>query len=950
MAIKFDTFKTGGGGAGSDTLDDVTGRGATTTNAITVGGLSVGSAYSMPTADGSTGQAIISDGAGNLSFSTIDPTGALEYKGSFNATTGQTSGGTTLANAEQGDYYKIDTAGTIYGQTWAVGDSLLINADMGGSITNSKIDKIDNTDTPASETVAGVIEIATDLEAQGASATDKALVPSNISSIDLSSFNNDLSFLSSGDDVSELTNDAGYLTSIGGLPLQTVVNPANASANNAYYNTTASGNQAIFTLPAISGLADGDTFVFNRKNAGELVIRQNDYADASPTARVEYFGSVAVSHTVQCNNQQFIVRYDSGGSKFYIFDKAQALVATSGELGDLTDVTITSVANGEVLKYDSTASAWVNGTASASTDTLDDVTGRGATTTNAITVGGLTTSGDIVADADATRTIGAEANRFITSYSDLNGAIRFKAKNNEGSQITKGQAVYIKGISGTVPTVGLADADDANKMPAFGLAFANANDQAEVQIVSFGNLTDVNTSTFSAGDTLYIDTTAGALTATKPTGSTAQLQNIGRVLRSDASAGIIKVGGAGRSAATPNLDEGHFFVGNASNQSTQSAYQLPTAIGTNGQVLTSDGTNVTFQTASAGSLGGLSDVGLGSLSNNQILQYDSSNSRWTNATPQAFIDYYSMTGDVPTSFSNRGYLVSADNLTLTLPAYTSSLLKEGDSIAVTSNGRYTLTIDGNGSDTFYSVISAGNVSSETFIINKQEILIRYNGSKWYLIEQPNEVVNDNTPQLGGDLDTNQNELVTASNRDLILRPNGTGHVMLGGNNNPAELHFYCETNDEHFVGFKAPAHSELSGSTVWRLPTADASTSGDALVSDGAGNLSFTTISGGGGSAPTVTSASTTTTYPPTGDLASSGLEQIYLLTPTNDTVVNLAPSATCGSGFKYQIKNLGAYTLTITPDSTASEYIDFSSQTTFDIGQYESVTLVSDGSNWFII
>ena len=1009
MAIKTDTFSSAGGGAGSDTLDDVTGRGATTTNAITVGGLSVGSAYSMPTADGSTGQAIISDGAGNLSFSTIDPTGALEYKGSFNATAGTPS----LANAEQGDYYKIDTAGTIYGQTWAVGDSLLINADMGGSITNSKIDKIDNTDTPASETVAGVIEIATNLEAQGASATDKALVPSNISSIALSSFNDDLSYLSSGDNVSELTNDAGYLTtvasasetvagkieiatnleaqgasatdkalvpsnissialssfnddlsylsngdnisllsndagyltSVGGLPLQTVVNPANASANNAYYNTTASGNQAIFTLPAISGLADGDTFVFNRKNAGELVIRQNDYADANPTARVEYFGSVAVSHTVQCNNQQFIVRYDSGGSKFYIFDKAQALVATSGELGDLTDVTISSVANGEVLKYDSTASAWVNGTASASTDTLDDVTGRGATTTNAITVGGLTTSGDIVADADSTRTIGAEANRFITSYSDLNGAIRFKAKNDEGSQITKGQAVYIKGISGTVPTVGLADADDANKMPAFGLAYANANDQAEVQIVSFGNLTDVNTSTFTAGDTLYVDTTAGALTATKPTGSTAQLQNIGRVLRSDASAGIIKVGGAGRSAATPNLDEGHFFVGNASNQSTQSAYQLPTAIGTNGQVLTSDGTNVTFQTASAGSLGGLSDVGLGSLSDNQILQYDSSNSRWTNATPQAFIDYFSMTGDVPTSFSNRGYLVSADNLTLTLPAYTSSLLKEGDSIAVTSNGRYTLTIDGNGSDTFYSVISAGNVSSETFIINKQEILIRYNGSKWYLIEQPNEVVNDNTPQLGGDLDTNQNELVTASNRDLILRPNGTGHVMLGGNDNPAELHFYCETNDQHFVGFKAPAHSELSGSTVWRLPTADASTSGDALVSDGAGNLSFTTIGGGGGSAPTVTSASPGSNYTIS---THADNEEIYLLTPSADISVFLPAASSCGSGYKYQIKNLGAYTLTIDPDS--SEYIDHSGQTTFNIVQYESITLVTDGSNWFII
>ena len=71
--------------------------------------------------------------------------GGVEYKGTFNATTGLPS----LANAEQGDLYRIATGGTIYGQTWALNDNLLINADMGGSITNSKIDKIDNTEPGA---------------------------------------------------------------------------------------------------------------------------------------------------------------------------------------------------------------------------------------------------------------------------------------------------------------------------------------------------------------------------------------------------------------------------------------------------------------------------------------------------------------------------------------------------------------------------------------------------------------------------------------------------------------------------------------------------------------------------------------------------------------------------------------------------------------------------------
>lgn len=90
-------------------------------------------------------------------------TGGLEYKGAFNATTGLPD----LSNAEQGDFYVVDTAGTIYGQTWAVGDHLLINADMGGSITNSKIDKIDNTDsvTSVNTQVGAVVLSANDLAA-----------------------------------------------------------------------------------------------------------------------------------------------------------------------------------------------------------------------------------------------------------------------------------------------------------------------------------------------------------------------------------------------------------------------------------------------------------------------------------------------------------------------------------------------------------------------------------------------------------------------------------------------------------------------------------------------------------------------------------------------------------------------------------------------------------------
>jgi len=143
MAIKTDTFTGGGGGgAGTDTLDDVTGRGSSTTNSITVGGVSIGTEYTLPTADGLSNQFIKTDGAGALSFAALDITGGLEYKGSYDASTNSP----LLTNAEKGDFYIISAAGTRFGRDWSIGDHLLINEDMGGVVSNGKIDKIDNTE------------------------------------------------------------------------------------------------------------------------------------------------------------------------------------------------------------------------------------------------------------------------------------------------------------------------------------------------------------------------------------------------------------------------------------------------------------------------------------------------------------------------------------------------------------------------------------------------------------------------------------------------------------------------------------------------------------------------------------------------------------------------------------------------------------------------------------
>ena len=103
-----------------------------------------------------------------------------------------------------------------------------------------------------------------------------------------------------------------------------------------------------------------------------------------------------------------------------------------------------------------------------------------------------------------------------------------------------------------------------------------------------------------------------------------------------------------------------------------------------------------------------------------------------------------------------------------------------------------------------------------------------------------EVANDTTPQLGGDLDVNSNEIVSTSNGNIALTPNGTGVVRIDGNvdiqsgtidlknsGSRSKINFYCESGNAHAQALQAAPHSESASNTL-TLP----STGGDVdLVS-----------------------------------------------------------------------------------------------------------------------
>ena len=120
------------------------------------------------------------------------------------------------------------------------------------------------------------------------------------------------------------------------------------------------------------------------------------------------------------------------------------------------------------------------------------------------------------------------------------------------------------------------------------------------------------------------------------------------------------------------------------------------------------------------------------------------------------------------------------------------------------------------------------------------------------------VAEDSTPQLGGDLDVNGNDIVSVSNGNINLLPNGSGKVIIDGNGssggvsitdglidirtgtgNVTKVKFYCESSNAHAQTLQAQPHS-ASSSAVVVLPVA----SGTLVGSGDSGTVTNTMLAG----------------------------------------------------------------------------------------------------------
>ena len=293
--------------------------------------------------------------------------GGVTYQGTFDA-----SSPADLSNASKGDLYIISVAGTYQGQSWAVGDHLLINADMGGTLDPSKIDKVDNTDAVTSVAGrTGAVTLSTaDISglatvASTGAYSDLSGTPT-LATVATTGAYSDLSGTptlgtAAALDVGTSASNVVQLDGTGKLPAvdgsQLINLPAGASALNDLTDVT------------ITAAATGEVL---RYNGAEWVDAQLAYSDLSGTptlatvATTGAYSDLSGTPTLGTaaaldvgTSASNVVQLDGTG-KLPAVDGSQLtnLPAPTIGLNDLTDVTITAAATGEVLRYNGTA--WVD--------------------------------------------------------------------------------------------------------------------------------------------------------------------------------------------------------------------------------------------------------------------------------------------------------------------------------------------------------------------------------------------------------------------------------------------------------------------------------------------------------------------------------------------------------------------------------------------------------------
>ena len=223
-----------------------------------------------------------------------------------------------------------------------------------------------------------------------------------------------------------------------------------------------------------------------------------------------------------------------------------------------------------------------------------------------------------------------------------------------------------------------------------------------------------------------------------------------------------------------------------------------------------------------------------------------------------------------------------------------------------------------------------------------------------------DVIGDTTPQLGGNLDVNGKDIVSVSNGDIEIDPNGSGVVIFKGNatKGSGQFKLNCE-NNSHGITIKGPPHSAAANYTL-TLPNNDGD-SNQYLQTNGSGVLSWASVdlsTYATLASPALTGTATAVNLTLSGNLIVNGTTTTINSTTlsVDDKNIELGtvdtPSDTTADGGGITLKGATDKTFNwvdATDAWTSSEHIHLGDSKKLLVGTGSDFQLIHDGTDTFI-
>ena len=229
------------------------------------------------------------------------------------------------------------------------------------------------------------------------------------------------------------------------------------------------------------------------------------------------------------------------------------------------------------------------------------------------------------------------------------------------------------------------------------------------------------------------------------------------------------------------------------------------------------------------------------------------------------------------------------------------------------------------------------------------------------------VVDDTSPELGGDLDVLARDIVSSSNRDIDILPNGSGKVNIDGNGSSggvtisdglvdirtgtgsvSQVKFYCESSNAHAQTIQPQAHGQQASNTL-TLPGGNTIGNADAVLVSDAGTQTLTNKSL---TAPVLTGSSSAAGSILFKEDTDNGTNAVTLIGPAATADVTLTlPAATdtlVGKATTDTLtnKSIDASQLTGT---VANARLDAQLQDVAGLAVTDGGFIVGDGSNFVL-